>query len=92
MNLAELEKDYPYTVFMPLSNTYGMLFYSRLKLENPELKFLLEPDVPSVHATILLPSGAPVKFHGLHPRPPAPQEVKKKRGKSLHAGSAPKIS
>jgi endonuclease/exonuclease/phosphatase (EEP) superfamily protein YafD len=74
-NLQVLEEDYPYTIFMPLHNTYGMLFYSRLKLIDPELKFLLEPDVPSVHTTILLPSGAPIIFHGLHPRPPAPQEA-----------------
>lgn len=74
-NLQELEKDYPFTVFCPLENTYGMLFYSRLRLLEPQLKFLLEPDVPSVHTTILLPSGAPVIFHGLHPRPPAPQEA-----------------
>ena len=74
-NLRELENDYPYTVFMPLSNTYGMLFYSRLKLKEPEIKFLLEPDVPSVHTVIELPSGAPINFHGLHPRPPAPQEA-----------------
>ena len=74
-NLEELEEDYPYTVFMPLANTYGMLFYSRLKLKNPEIRFLLEPDVPSVHTIIEMPSGAPVVFHGLHPRPPAPQEA-----------------
>lgn len=74
-NLQELEKDYPYTLFCPLENTYGMLFYSRLKLVDPELKFLLEPDVPSVHTTVLLPSGEPVMFHGLHPRPPAPEEA-----------------
>lgn len=74
-NLQELENDYPYTLFMPLANTYGMLFYSRLKLRNPEIKFLLEPDVPSVHTVIELPSGAAINFHGLHPRPPAPQEA-----------------
>ncbi|MBK0403741.1 endonuclease/exonuclease/phosphatase family protein [Adhaeribacter sp. BT258] len=74
-HLEELEKDYTYTLFMPLSNTYGMLFYSRLKLINPEIRFLLEPDVPSVHTIIEMPSGAPVTFHGLHPRPPAPQEA-----------------
>ena len=74
-NLRELEDDYQYTVFMPLENTYGMLLYSRLKLIDPVIKFLLEPDVPSVHAIIELPSGAPVAFHGIHPRPPAPQEA-----------------
>ncbi len=75
-NLAELEKDYPYTIFMPLANTYGMLLYSRLKLRNSEIRFLLEPDIPSVHTIIEMPSGAPVMFHGIHPRPPAPQEAK----------------
>jgi endonuclease/exonuclease/phosphatase (EEP) superfamily protein YafD len=74
-NLRGLEKDYPYTVAMPLSNTYGMLFYSRLKLIDPQIRFLLEPDVPSVHTIIEMPSGAPVIFHGLHPKPPAPQEA-----------------
>ncbi len=74
-NLRELEKDYPYTVLQPLENTYGMLLYSKLKLINPEIRFLLEPDVPSVHTIIELSNGAPVVFHGLHPRPPAPEEA-----------------
>ncbi len=74
-HLKPLEADYPYTVFMPLSNTYGMLFYSRFKLINPKIRFLLENDVPSVHTLIELPSGTPIIFHGLHPRPPAPQEA-----------------
>jgi endonuclease/exonuclease/phosphatase (EEP) superfamily protein YafD len=74
-NLKELEEDYPYTLFHPLDNTYGMLFYSKLKLIKPVLTFLLQADVPSVHATIELPSGAHVVFHGLHPRPPAPEEA-----------------
>lgn len=74
--LQELEQDYPYTVFKPLGNTYGLLLYSRLKLVNPEILFLLEDDVPSVHTQVELPSGALVFFHGLHPKPPAPQEAK----------------
>jgi endonuclease/exonuclease/phosphatase (EEP) superfamily protein YafD len=74
-NLKELEKDYPYTIFHPLENTYGLLFYSRLKFRDPEVKFLLEDDVPSVHAVLQLASGTEVIFHGIHPRPPAPQEA-----------------
>ncbi|KAA9345846.1 endonuclease/exonuclease/phosphatase family protein [Adhaeribacter soli] len=75
-NLKELESDYPYTVFKPLNNTYGMLLYSRLKLIDPKILFLLEDDVPSVHTGIELKSGVQVAFHGLHPKPPAPQEAK----------------
>ncbi len=72
--LRVLEDDYPFTVKKPLSNTYGMLLHSRTELIEPEVKYLLEPDIPSIHARIRLPMGAPVQLHFLHPRPPHPAE------------------
>jgi endonuclease/exonuclease/phosphatase (EEP) superfamily protein YafD len=73
--LDTLIQSFPYTVSVPLDNTYGMLLYSRLPLEDAAVKFLVQPDVPSVHTTVVLPSGQRVRFYGLHPRPPAPQEA-----------------
>ena len=67
-------KDYPYRVEEPLDNTYGMALYSRLKLIDPEVKYLLEDDIPSIHTKLVLPSGELVKLYCVHPRPPAPQE------------------
>ncbi len=72
--LASLEQSHPYTVLRPQDNTYGMVLYSRLKLRDPQVKFLIEDDIPSIHARVVLRSGVEVQLRCLHPRPPAPQE------------------
>ncbi|MBC7892188.1 MAG: endonuclease/exonuclease/phosphatase family protein [Sphingobacteriaceae bacterium] len=69
-----LKKEYPHFVEVPLENTYGMLLYSRLDLLGPEVKYLVEPDIPSIHTRVKLPSGEPVQLYCLHPTPPVPQE------------------
>ena len=68
--LRELETRYPYTVFRPQDNTYGMLLFSRLPLEAPQVKFLVEDDVPSIHAGVRLGCGESIDLYCLHPRPP----------------------
>lgn len=70
--LAGLEEDYPYVIRQPQDNTYGMLAFSRLELISPRVEFLVQPDVPSMHATVRLPSGQSCALHLLHPRPPSP--------------------
>lgn len=69
--LRSLESTYPYTIKQPQENTYGMLLYSRLKLRNSDIRFLIELEVPSFFTEIELPSGIIVEFYGLHPRPPS---------------------
>ncbi len=73
-NIAELEKKYPFFIKCPLDNAYGIALYSRLKLENTELKFLVEDDIPSIHTQVVLRSGKLVNLFCLHPRPPLPTE------------------
>lgn len=73
-NLAELEDIYPYKILLPLDNTYGMLFYSKLPIQNQEVKFLIEDEIPSIHAYIKMRSGVIFKFFGVHPEPPSPTE------------------
>lgn len=73
-NVAELEKNYPFFIKCPLDNAYGIALYSRLKLENLELKFLVEDDIPSIHTQVILRSGKLVNLFCLHPRPPVPTE------------------
>jgi endonuclease/exonuclease/phosphatase (EEP) superfamily protein YafD len=68
--LSALEGDYPHRVREPLENTYGMHLFSKLELVDPEVRHLLEDDVPSIHAGIRLRSGAVIEFHGVHPKPP----------------------
>ena len=72
--LAELEADMPFTIKCPLDNLYGMHVYSRLPLEEASTAYLVEDDVPSMHAVIRLRCGSRVRFHFLHPAPPSPTE------------------
>lgn len=72
--MEPLHEAYPYRIPVPLDNTYGMMLYSKLELLNSEVKYLVEKDIPSVHTQIRLPSGRLVRFYGLHPEPPVPQE------------------
>ncbi|TYZ06427.1 endonuclease [Hymenobacter lutimineralis] len=75
--LRPLEKTHPYTCHEPLDNTYGLLFFSRLPLENCTIKYLLDDDIPSIHTYVDLPgTKTRVRIYGLHPKPPAPQESK----------------
>lgn len=73
--LKEFEKSHRHTVHHPLGNRYGILLYSKLELIDPQIKFLIEDDIPSVHTLVKLPSGDEIELHGLHPRPPSPTET-----------------
>lgn len=72
--LKEFEQTHPRAVLQPQDNTYGMLFYSRLELVRAEVKFLVQDDIPSIHARVKLASGREVELRCLHPRPPFPTE------------------
>ena len=74
--LSVLKQEYPYTVLVPLENTYGMLLYSKFKLYETSVQYIIQEDVPSIHTLVALPSGDTFAFHGVHPKPPAPQESK----------------
>ena len=72
--LDVLEPDYPHSLKCPLDNLYGMHVYSSLPLEDTAIQFLVEDDIPSMHALVVLPSGRKVRIHFLHPAPPSPTE------------------
>lgn len=77
--LKVLEADMPYSIKCPLDNLYGMHVYSRLPLDEDEICYFVEKDVPSIHASIELRAGIKVRAHFLHPAPPSPTENPKSR-------------
>ena len=72
--LEVLRRTHPHAVQCPLSNTYGMLLYSRLPLQDTTIDFLVERDIPSMQAGVRMRDGTIVWLNCVHPRPPAPQE------------------
>ncbi|MBW2428182.1 MAG: endonuclease/exonuclease/phosphatase family protein [Deltaproteobacteria bacterium] len=72
--LDTLEPDYPYAIKCPLDNLYGMHVYSRLQLTDRKIEYLVEPDIPSIHTLVSLPTGDKIRVHFLHPSPPSPTE------------------
>lgn len=83
--MATLKNSYPFTVEQAQENTYGMCLYSKLELVDPEVRFLVKKDIPSIRARIRLRSGREVWFYAVHPEPPA----SRKKDASLR-GSGPR--
>ncbi len=71
--LQELESTYFYTIQCPLENLYGMHVYSKLRLSEEKIEFLVEDDVPSMHCLIHLKNGETCQTHFMHPSPPVPK-------------------
>ena len=67
-----LKETHEHAVELPQDDTYGMCVYSRLPLEDVEVRHLVEDEVPSLFLTARLRSGEPVRLVFLHPRPPRP--------------------
>lgn len=72
--LTPIETEYVHRVAIPQSNMYGMHLYSRLPLDAPEVRFLVEDDIPSIRTGVQLQSGQQITLFVVHPRPPFPGE------------------
>ena len=82
-HLAPLEKTHPHFVLHPLENTYGLALYSKLELQNPQVRAMLTTEIPSIDAMVLLPDGHQVRLFAVHPNPPRPGEDTTKRDGEL---------
>lgn len=72
--LTKIESDYPNFKKVPLENTYGIHFYTRLKVESIKVNYFIADDLPSIEASLLTDNGQPFTFFGVHPPPPSPTE------------------
>lgn len=72
--LKKVTNAYPYKIEQPQSDTYGMLLYSRLRLEQAEIRFLVNDSYPSFKCLLHLNEKQHFWFYGMHPPPPSPTE------------------
>ena len=71
--IKEATNDFEYKIEVPLENTYGLLFYSKLPIKYQEINYLISTEIPSIIADIEY-NNQIVRLYGLHPTPPVPQE------------------
>lgn len=72
--LHALESAYPHHEKVSLENTYGMHFYTRLKLIKVRTHYFVAEDVPSIEVELETEEGYRFVFFGVHPPPPSPTE------------------
>ena len=73
-SLRVLEKDYPSHEKVTLENTYGMHFYTKLRVNNVRTHYFVADDLPSIEAEVETRDGHRFVFFGVHPPPPSPTE------------------
>jgi endonuclease/exonuclease/phosphatase (EEP) superfamily protein YafD len=78
-----LRTRYPYGLTYPLSNGYGISFFSRFELLQPTIRFLVDDAIPSLKVGVRLRSGAVIDLYGVHPQPPAPLQDSTERDVEL---------
>ena len=67
-----LQEEYEHVVALPQENWYGMMMLTNLDLIDYDVRYLVQDDIPSIHAKIGLPGGHTIQVRCLHPRPPEP--------------------
>src|SRR5690606_29053039 len=72
--MRELEKEYPNYEKVTLENTYGMHFYTKLKVHRIQTHYFVADDLPSIEAELETRDGHRFVFFGVHPPPPSPTE------------------
>lgn len=65
---------YEHQILEDRENTYGMLIFSKLRLSNAKVRYLIKDEVPSVSVDINLSNKTKFKFYALHPEHPVPGE------------------
>jgi len=68
--LETLHQAFPHRVEVPLDNTYGMILFSKLELQDPEVRYLVDEGVPSIRTRVRLRDGRRFELYCLHPVPP----------------------
>lgn len=79
--MQPLEKDFPYFVKEARENTYGMHFYSKIKVLDHQVHGFITAERPAMELMLENSGGKQFKLWGLHPPPPSPTEKENSKQK-----------
>lgn len=82
--LAPALDRYPTVIREPRNNHYGMVFATRLAVDDARAVYLTASDTPTIFAQMTGPGGTTFRFVGLHPRPPAPDQSTEQRDAQIY--------
>lgn len=68
-DLAELEAKFSHHLLRPLRNNFGIALYSKHELKTSEVRCMVSEEIPSIDATIALPSRNEVRLFVNHSNP-----------------------
>lgn len=77
--LAPVLARYPHRVDKILDNKYGLMFATRLAVDDARIGAIIDAETPSVFARLRTRRGDAFEYMGLHPRPPRPGQDTDKR-------------
>jgi len=72
--MSPLENRFKHKYLLPLPDFNGMLFYSRFPILDIQERYLVQDHIPSLTFELDAGDGERIKFYGLHPRPPRPED------------------
>ncbi len=74
-SLYSLTDRYPHQYLLPLEDFNGMLFYSKFPIMNVRERYLVQDHIPSLTIDLDVGHDEPIRFYGVHPRPPRPEDA-----------------
>ncbi len=84
--LEPLKRAYPQVMSHPQEDSYGIHLFSRYDLVRPEVRFLVDDDIPSIKTGLNLPSGALINLYVVHPKPPPLEDTERRDAELLIVG------
>ncbi len=73
-NLSSLKDTYSHYHLLPLENYNGMLFFSKFPILDVQERYLVQDHIPSLTINLNVGEKDPLRFYGVHPRPPRPED------------------
>ncbi len=72
--LSVLDIEYPNNRKIALENTYGMHFYTKIKVNKMQTNYFVAADLPSLEVELETHNKTAFTLFGVHPPPPSPTE------------------